>query len=98
MFEVDSLQEQENWKEQMLILENGSYLINVSVCCALLWYSNYGERLRGRQGDTESERCEMRVSEVCVREVIVCEISRDVLLKHLLAPIEKGAERYAHFV
>ena len=40
----------------------------------------------------------MRVSEVCVREVIVCEISRDVLLKHLLAPIEKGAERYAHFV
>ena len=40
----------------------------------------------------------MRVSEVCVREVIVCEIRRDVLLKHLLEPIEKGAERYAHFV
>ena len=37
----------------------------------------------------------MRVSEVCVREVIVCEISRDVLLKHLLTPIEKGSERYA---
>ena len=36
VFEVDSLQEQENWKEQMLILEHGSYLINVSVCCACL--------------------------------------------------------------
>ena len=31
-----NLQEQENWKEQMLILEHGSYLINVSVCCACL--------------------------------------------------------------
>jgi len=36
VFEVDSLQEEENWKEQMLILEHGSYLINVSVCCACL--------------------------------------------------------------
>ena len=37
VFEVDSLQEQENWKEQMLILEHGSYLINVSVLCVSAW-------------------------------------------------------------
>ena len=37
VFEVDRLQEQENWKEQMLILEHGSYLINVSVLCVSGW-------------------------------------------------------------